>query len=41
MMEATTTSEMSMNIYHATQYSNPDDSFFILAAVKTSNLTLE
>jgi hypothetical protein len=40
MMEAESTTETSVNIYQTTRRNNPEDSYFILAAVRTSNLTL-
>jgi hypothetical protein len=39
MMEASSTSEMTVNFHQTTQRNNPEDIIFIPAAVRTSNLT--
>jgi hypothetical protein len=38
MLEAASTSETTVNFNHTTRRNNPEDSIFILAAVRTLNL---
>jgi hypothetical protein len=35
MMEAVSTSETSVNVFHITRRNNPEEAIFVLAAVRT------